>query len=239
MFPAGSSPPGASSGSSTSRTSPAARQRARRSAGRLKSSAKRVPERVWGHRRRTSASSCRRSSPATALRLCCRETRSRCRTPRYSEQLAKDVQLLLLEFGIVSRLCRYAKGETKVVITNRRDARLFARNVGFLGAKQAKLDRELAQVPRESRALAATTSRRRRLHPFRRGGSWRTGRLAPPQCRSHRALGAARPRDPRAHRVTRGEGVVEPLVTGDYYYAEVSPSTTRASSLCTPCASTR
>jgi DNA gyrase subunit A len=59
----------------------------------------------------------------------------------YSEQLAKDVQLLLLEFGIVSRLCRYAKGEIKVVITNRRDARLFARNVGFLGAKQAKLDR--------------------------------------------------------------------------------------------------
>src|SRR5207237_8628586 len=72
----------------------------------------------------------------------------------YSDRLAKDVQLLLLEFGIVSRLCRYAKGEIKVVITNRRDARLFARNVGFLGAKQAKLDRELAQVPKESTALS-------------------------------------------------------------------------------------
>ena len=76
----------------------------------------------------------------------------------YSEQLAKDVQLLLLEFGVVSRLCRYAKGEIKVVITNRRDARLFARNVGFLGAKQAKLDRELAQVPAAELARSATTT---------------------------------------------------------------------------------
>src|SRR5205823_13984188 len=54
----------------------------------------------------------------------------------YSEQLAKDVQLLLLEFGVISRICAYDKGEFKVVITNRRDARLFMRNVGFLGVKQ-------------------------------------------------------------------------------------------------------
>ena len=72
----------------------------------------------------------------------------------YSEQLARDVQLLLLEFGVVSRLCRYAKGEFKVVVTNRRDARLFARNVGFLGRKQAKLERHLAVIPSESRALS-------------------------------------------------------------------------------------
>src|SRR5205807_4785728 len=62
----------------------------------------------------------------------------------YSEQLARDVQLLLLEFGVVARLCRYEKGELKVVIGNRRDARVFARNVGFLGAKQLKLERALA-----------------------------------------------------------------------------------------------
>src|SRR5262249_2157178 len=72
----------------------------------------------------------------------------------YSGQLAKDVQLLLLEFGIIPRLCRYEKGEIKVVITNRRDARLFARNVGFLGAKQAKLERDLATIPMTSRALS-------------------------------------------------------------------------------------
>src|SRR5215210_2076871 len=65
----------------------------------------------------------------------------------YSEQLAKGVQQLLLEFGVVARLCRYAKGEIKVVIGNRRDARLFAARVGFLGAKQTKLELALAPLP--------------------------------------------------------------------------------------------
>src|SRR2546423_12840358 len=72
-----------------------------------------------------------------------------------SDELARGVQQLLLEFGVISRLCRYASGEIKVVITNRRDARLFARHVGFLGRKQAKLDGELAAVPLESRALSS------------------------------------------------------------------------------------
>src|SRR6267154_1116795 len=72
----------------------------------------------------------------------------------YSDQLAKDVQLLLLEFGVVSRLCHYEKGETKVVITNKRDARRFALDVGFLGAKQRKLEAALAEIPRQSSALS-------------------------------------------------------------------------------------
>ena len=97
----------------------------------------------------------------------------------YSEQLAKDVQLLLLEFGVVSRLCRYAKGETKVVITNRRDARRFALDVGFLGAKQEKLERDLATIPRdEQRARATTTSRTwptTSAATAARAGSTRTG----------------------------------------------------------------
>ena len=81
----------------------------------------------------------------------------------YSEQLAKDVQLLLLEFGVISRLCRYEKGEIKVVITNRRDARLFARRVGFFGRKQAKLERELAEDSGdEPRALTRPRSLPRR-----------------------------------------------------------------------------
>jgi DNA gyrase subunit A len=71
-----------------------------------------------------------------------------------SAELARDVQQLLLEFGIVSRQCRYASGEIKVVITNRRDARLFRDQVGFLGAKQAKLVAELDAVPESSRALS-------------------------------------------------------------------------------------
>jgi DNA gyrase subunit A len=140
-----------------------------------------------------------------------------------SEQLAKDVQLLLLEFAVVSRLCRYADGEIKVVITNRRDARLFARNVGFLGAKQAKLDRELAQV-RKSSALShdhvpfvadyirSDCGSRRvdedwlRRHNIDRVERWEQGgtaileRIASPEVKA----------------------VVEPLVTGEYYYAEVA-----------------
>src|SRR5207244_5466205 len=56
-----------------------------------------------------------------------------------SERLANAVQQLLMELGVVSRLCRYANGEIKVYVGNRRDARLFASNVGFLGRKQEKL----------------------------------------------------------------------------------------------------
>ena len=44
----------------------------------------------------------------------------------------------LLEFGVISRLCRYEHGEIKVVITNRRDARLFADRVGFMGDEAAQ-----------------------------------------------------------------------------------------------------
>ena len=68
-----------------------------------------------------------------------------------SEQLAKDVQQLLLEFGVVSRRYRHATGEHKIVMTNRRDARLFATRVGFLGSKQAKLLETLGNdVPRST-----------------------------------------------------------------------------------------
>jgi DNA gyrase subunit A len=142
----------------------------------------------------------------------------------YSKQLAKDVQLLLLEFGVVSRLCHYAKGEVEVVITNRRDARLFSRNLGFLGAKQAKLERELAQVPEQSRALASdhvpfvaeyirTDCGSRwvdedwlRRHNVDRIERWEQG-------------GTAIRERIRSDEVKR---VVEPLTTGDYYYAEVA-----------------
>ncbi len=72
-----------------------------------------------------------------------------------SERLAREVQQLLLEFGVISRQCRYDDGEIKVVVTNRRDARIFAAQVGFLGRKQAKLESELASVPASSTALSS------------------------------------------------------------------------------------
>jgi DNA gyrase subunit A len=72
-----------------------------------------------------------------------------------SEQLAKDVQQLLLEFGVVSRRYLHATGEHEVVVTNRRDARLFATRVGFLGVEQTKLAEVLgAEAPR-SRSLSS------------------------------------------------------------------------------------
>ncbi len=137
----------------------------------------------------------------------------------YSEQLAKDVQLLLLEFGVISRLCRYEKGEIKVVITNRRDARLFARRVGFFGRKQAKLERELAKIPETSRALSHDHVPY--LAEYIRSGSdsrWLRRHNIDRVERLERAGTAI------LERVESDEvrKVAEPLVTGDYYYAEVA-----------------
>ncbi len=64
-----------------------------------------------------------------------------------SERLAKDVQQMLLEFGVVSKRYRHAVGEHKVVITNRAQAELFASQIGFGGAKQEKLVGILTSMP--------------------------------------------------------------------------------------------
>jgi DNA gyrase subunit A len=189
-----------------------------------RSAEKRVPERVWrGSQAFKRVFLQALFTGAGSSSLLPRQT-IQVSYSTYSEQLAKDVQLLLLEFGVVSRLCRYAKGEIKVVITNRRDARLFARNVGFLGDKQAKLDYELAQVPKESTALAhdhvpgvadyirsdcgsrwvdKDWLRRHnvdRIERWEQGGTAILERIASDEVKA----------------------VVEPLVTGDYYYAEVA-----------------
>jgi DNA gyrase subunit A len=141
-----------------------------------------------------------------------------------STELARDVHLLLLEFGVVSRICRSARGEIKVVITNRRDARLFAERVGFFGAKQAKLERELAQVPLASRALShdhvphladyirsecdSSGAERAWLarHNIDRLERWDSSSTA--------ILDRIRSQEVR--------DVAAPLVTGDYYYAKVA-----------------
>jgi DNA gyrase subunit A len=144
----------------------------------------------------------------------------------YSEQLARDVQVLLLEAGVVSRICRYSKGEYKVVISNRRDARIFERNVGFLGAKQIKLASDLARVPKSSRALsrdhvpfmsdyvreeagADGNGAWLRRHNIDRIERWEQGGTAMME-----RIESLEVRD-----------VVAPLVTGDYFYAEVESVT--------------
>ena len=72
-----------------------------------------------------------------------------------SSQLASDVQQLLLEFGVVSRLVRYVDGEHKLVISNRRDAWIFTTQIGLLGAKSEKLDRIIRGLPTLSRLLSS------------------------------------------------------------------------------------
>ncbi|ODB75665.1 DNA gyrase subunit A [Micromonospora sp. II] len=144
-----------------------------------------------------------------------------------SERLAREVQQLLLEFGVVSRQCRYDSGEIKVVVTNRRDARIFAAHVGFLGRKQAKLESELAQVPATSTALSGDHV------PFvgdfvrEHGASRWTERDWLRRHNVDRIERWERDRDEIAARITEPGilDVVEPLVDGRFYYAEVTEIT--------------
>ncbi|MFV9632802.1 intein-containing DNA gyrase subunit A [Mycobacterium neumannii] len=65
-----------------------------------------------------------------------------------SGRLAKDIQQMLLEFGVISRRYVHATGEHKVVLTSRAQAELFAAQLGFGGMKQAKLQRLLDALPK-------------------------------------------------------------------------------------------
>ncbi|MEA3501564.1 MAG: DNA gyrase subunit A, partial [Actinomycetota bacterium] len=71
-----------------------------------------------------------------------------------SERLASDVQLLLLEFGIVSKLSRFESGEVKVCLTNWREISRFADHVGFFGTKHEKLSLELDGQPEQTKAIS-------------------------------------------------------------------------------------
>jgi DNA gyrase subunit A len=141
-----------------------------------------------------------------------------------SEQLAQDVQQLLLQFGVISRLCRYAHGEIKVVITNRRDARQFAGGVGFLGRKQAKLETELSGIPRRSRALSSDHVPYAADYIRANGADRWTERDWLRRHNVDRIDRWERDRAEIAARITNREvlEVVEPLVDGRFYYAEVA-----------------
>jgi DNA gyrase subunit A len=143
----------------------------------------------------------------------------------YSERLCGDVQKLLLEFGIVSRRCGPSpRGEYKTVITNRRDARMFTERIGFIGAKQRKLLRDLRAIPAQSRAMSSDHV------PFiskyirgEAGGPW----VDRDWLRRHnvdRIERWERDRTAILDRIASEEvrHVVEPLVSGDHYYAEVA-----------------
>jgi DNA gyrase subunit A len=187
-----------------------------------RSAAKRVPEAVW------------QGSPAfkrAFLQALFTGDGSSSLLPRstiqvsyssYSERLCAEVQRLLLEFGIISRRCKPSpRGENKLVLTNRREARLFAERVGFLGLKQNKLRRDLRAIPTESRALSHDHV------PFiseyirgEAGGSW-TDRDWLRRHNVDRIERWERDRTVLLERIASPEvrQVVEPLVSGDYYYA--------------------
>ncbi|MDQ3990879.1 MAG: DNA gyrase subunit A, partial [Actinomycetota bacterium] len=141
-----------------------------------------------------------------------------------SRRLADDVQQLLLELGIVSRRLHHrGRGEFQVVICDRRDARAFADRVGFLGRKQRRLLGQLARLPREGRGLSADAV------PFiakfiRRlgGGRWadrdrlnrhNIDRIERWERQGREVLDRVASDEVRA--------IIEPLVSGRYYFAEV------------------
>ncbi|MGH3447877.1 MAG: DNA gyrase subunit A [Nocardioidaceae bacterium] len=141
----------------------------------------------------------------------------------YSSQLAADVLGLLLEFGVLARLTTHATGEYKVVITNRRDAWVYAVQIGFLGSKQHKLEQILAETPATSSALSSGyvphvgeflrrhgARDERAAHWLRRHNIDRVERWE-----RDRALIADKITDEAAE-------VVWPLVDGRFYYATVS-----------------
>lgn len=140
-----------------------------------------------------------------------------------SPELAKDLQMLLLEFGVVAKRARYEHGEIKLYITNRRDARLFAARVGFLGTKQEKLLSALATVPEKSRAMSSD------LVPYLADyvRSDTTGSYANRDWLKRNNLDRVERWDGGGaailERIESEEvrSVIGPLVTGGYYYAEV------------------
>ena len=141
-----------------------------------------------------------------------------------SLRLAAEVQQLLLEFGVVSKQCHYDNGEHKVVITNRRDARAFATRIGFHGAKQAKLESELAQIPLTSTAMSADAVPF--VAEYVRGERMarRTDREWLQKHNIDRIERWERDRDEIVAHLTNDEvrRVIEPLVDGTYYYATVA-----------------
>jgi DNA gyrase subunit A len=144
-----------------------------------------------------------------------------------SPRLAREVQQLLLEFGVVSRQCHYESGEIKVFIGNRRDARIFAECVGFTGAKQSKLRDELFAIPYDS--TAKSSDRVPYVADFLRtyGASRWTERDWLRRHTVDRVERWERRGDEiRAH-ITNAEAldVVEPLVDGRFYYATVESVT--------------
>jgi DNA gyrase subunit A len=120
----------------------------------LRAAAKRVPEAVWrgtvGLKRAFLMALFEGDGGVV------RDKRSTVRVDYSTDSLglARDVQQLLLEFGVHSSMCTdTVRGCHKLNITNKATVRTFAERVGFLGAKQAALRDAIASVPVGTRSL--------------------------------------------------------------------------------------
>ncbi|MGH9187481.1 MAG: DNA gyrase subunit A [Acidimicrobiales bacterium] len=75
-----------------------------------------------------------------------------------SDRLARELQELLAEFGVVASRRRYTRPsgavEHRLVITGLRNVRAFAERVGFLRTKQAKLDALVRRSPQRPHRLS-------------------------------------------------------------------------------------
>ncbi len=190
----------------------------------LRSADKCVPSFVWGRSlafKRVFLQSLYEGDGSSSLLA--RNTLSIAYSTR-SRRLAHEVQQLLLEFGVVARQARYDNGEIKVFISNRRDARLFARRVGFLGVKQEKLETELARVPTRSRSLSGDFVPHIAEYVRRSAGSTWT---SADWLRRHNIDRVERWE--QDGQTIRGhiacptvKATIAPLVAGDYYFAEVT-----------------
>ncbi len=69
----------------------------------------------------------------------------------YSARLARELQELLAEFGVIATHKRYEKPsgavEHRLIISGLRNVRAFAQRIGFMATKQAKLDELVTRAP--------------------------------------------------------------------------------------------
>jgi DNA gyrase subunit A len=139
-----------------------------------------------------------------------------------SERLAREAQQLLLEFGVLSRIRRRATGELEVVVTGRRDVRLFSSRIGFRGHQQTTLV-ELLRTVSDPSAMSSErvpyVARFLRSH----GASRWTEREWLRRHDLDRVEGWERDGDEIRRRITpEAAAVVEPLVDGRFSYARVA-----------------
>ncbi|TML41164.1 MAG: DNA gyrase subunit A [Actinobacteria bacterium] len=77
----------------------------------------------------------------------------------YSERLARELQELLVEFGVMAARHQYLRPsgavEHRLIISGLRNVRAFAQRVGFMRTKQAKLDELVRRSPLQAHRLSA------------------------------------------------------------------------------------